>query len=225
MQAGETVVWKERRALDDQSLAPPMPMLPLIWKLLQARGLSTSDSIKDFLTPSLSNLSNPFDLLNMDKAVDRLELAYQKGETVCVYGDYDLDGSTGVALLYLGLKGLGFEHLTYYQPSRFTEGYGIHKDALTAIKQNGASVVVSVDCGITAISEAEYAKSIGLDLIITDHHLPRSSPNIILPDCVAVVNPNQGHCPSKLQHLSGVGVGFYLILALKNKMHRPEFDP
>ncbi|MCC6278425.1 MAG: single-stranded-DNA-specific exonuclease RecJ [Oligoflexia bacterium] len=220
-------IWKSRSEGRISPLAesPPMPMPSLIWKLLKSRGYVSSEEVGGFLSPSLSKLASPFTLKDIDEAVDRLILARMSGETICIYGDYDLDGSTGVALLYYGLKGLGFENVQYYQPSRFTEGYGIHKDALKTIRERGAQVVVSVDCGITAIEEAAFAKELGLDLVITDHHLPRSQPEIILPDCVAVVNPNRGDCESQLQHLAGVGVGFYLLLAIKNRMGVTDFDP
>lgn len=198
---------------------PPIPMPPLIWQLLQKRGLTTKEEIEKFLSPSLKDLTDPLQLHDMDKAVARLKTAWEKQEKISIYGDYDLDGSSGIALLVRGLEGLGFDHVSLYQPSRFLEGYGINKEALKIIKERGDEIVISVDCGITAVEEAEEATRLGLDLIITDHHLPKAK----LPVCVAVINPNKGLCESSLGHLSGVGVAFYLIMALKREL-KIEFD-
>ncbi len=189
-------------------------MPPIIKRLLEVRGLHTDVEIEKFLAPSLKDLTDPLKIDGMDKALNRLRLAWEKQENICVYGDYDLDGNSGIALLVSAFDGLGFDNVSFYQPSRFTEGYGIHKEALKKIYDRGDRLVVSVDCGITAVDEAIYAKELGLDLIITDHHLPRE----ILPNCVALLNPNKGTCESGLGHLCGVGVGFYLIMALKREL-------
>jgi len=208
-----------------QLTSSPMPMPPLMWKWLIARGFETKDQIQEFLTPSLSDIKNPFTLTDMNLAVDRLLLAYQTQETICVYGDYDLDGSTGISLIVAGLKGLGFKNVSFYQPSRFLEGYGIHKEALDIIAKRGDKIVISVDCGITAIEEAKHAGLLGLELIITDHHLPRQSDSgVLLPECLAVINPNRGNCTSSLTYLSGVGVGFYLLMAIKSRLPNSKFD-
>ena len=150
----------------------------------------------------------------MEKSVARLVRAREAQEKVCIYADYDLDGTSACALLRRALEGLGFERIAHYQPSRLTEGYGLHEVALRKIAAAGATVVVTVDLGITAIHEANVARELGVDLIITDHHLPKES----LPEAFAVVNPNRGNCPSGLGHLCGTGVAFYLALALRRSL-------
>ncbi|MBK9294464.1 MAG: single-stranded-DNA-specific exonuclease RecJ [Oligoflexia bacterium] len=188
--------------------------LPFNKKFLIAREIKTPEQIKNYLNPSLKDLTDPLKLDGMQAAVTRLKQAWLNQEKVCVYGDYDLDGSSAIALLVEGLKLLSFENVSFYQPSRFEEGYGIHKEALKIIKDQGAKLVISVDCGITAVDEANHAKELNLDLIITDHHLPGKN----LPQAVAVINPNKGTCGSDLGHLSGVGVAFYLLMAVKREL-------
>jgi single-stranded-DNA-specific exonuclease len=218
--------WKRRGSGEGDLKLTPKPMPDLIWRFLSGRGITQLEDIDNFLSPSLNSLSHPFTLKDMDKAVERLVMAHVNQEKICVYGDYDLDGSSGISLLIDGLKKLGFENLSFYQPSRFLEGYGIHGDALETIAARGDRVVISVDCGITAVKEAEVAKSLGLDLIITDHHLARrdEAGEEIIPQCVAVVNPNQKACSSNLTYLSGVGVGFYLLLGIKSVLREVKCD-
>lgn len=173
----------------------------------------TEEDVQSFFTPSLKSLTDPLKLDGMDMAVKRLIQAKERSENICVYGDYDLDGNSGIALLVTALKDFGFK-VNFYQPSRFLEGYGINSKALKKIKDRGDQLVVSVDCGITAVNEADYAREIELELIITDHHLPQAK----LPECVAVINPNKGTCTSGLGHLCGVGVAFYLVMALRRAL-------
>lgn len=206
--------WQSRSNHQSEVTAPPVALPSFIWKWLTARGITEEQEITNFLNPSLKDLTDPLKLDGMSAAVERLKVAWKKEEKICIYGDYDLDGSSGIALLVRGLESLGFENVSYYQPSRFEEGYGIHRDALKAIKDRGDSIVISVDCGITAIEEAKYARELGLDLIITDHHLPQET----LPQAYCVINPNKGTCTSGLGHLSGVGVAFYLVMALKREL-------
>ncbi len=200
-------------------------MPPLIWRWLISRGLNEEDKIEKFLAPSLNSLTHPFKLSGMEQAVERLILAHVNQEKICVYGDYDLDGSSGIALLVDGLKRLGFNNVSFYQPSRFLEGYGIHAEALEVIAQRGDKIVISVDCGITAIEEAKKAKTLGLDLIVTDHHLARQeNGEELIPEALAVINPNQRGCLSGLGHLSGVGVGFFLLLGIKSVLRDVKCD-
>ena len=187
---------------------------PLIAQILAARGLTNPDDIRKWIAPSLRDLREPMRLRDMDKAVARLVLARERQESVCIYADYDLDGTSACALLRRALEWLGFERLSHYQPSRLKEGYGLHAEALQRLSASGVSLVVTVDLGITAIEEAEVARELGVDLIITDHHLPKDR----LPNALAVVNPNRGNCDSGLGHLCGTGVAFYLALALRRSL-------
>jgi len=215
--AGDAL-WIPRGPLLDSSneadANPPQPMPAAVWRWLYSRGARNEEDVKRLLAPTLRELTQPLRLKDMDKALSRLVQAFIKDEHVCIYGDYDLDGSSGIALLVSGLRRLQFKNLSFYQPSRFKEGYGINADALKSIKERGAQVVVSVDCGVTAIDEAKIATQEGLELIITDHHQPRE----VLPECLAVINPNRVDDDSGLGHLSGVGVGFYLLLGLKRAL-------
>jgi single-stranded-DNA-specific exonuclease len=224
----ENIKWTSRKAPSVQSSEvgeAPLRMPPLMWKWLAARGFVSLEQINEFLTPSLSKIEHPFTMSHLEQAAVRLAQAHAGQEPICVYGDYDLDGSTGISLLVAGLKGLGFKNVSHYQPSRFLEGYGIHREALDVIAKRGDKIVISVDCGITALDEAKYARKLGLDLIITDHHLPRQNDGVVqLPECLAVVNPNRGNCTSFLSHLSGVGVGFYLLLGVKSQLKDTNFD-
>jgi len=140
--------------------------------------------------------------------------AFINQEKVTIYADFDLDGTSGLALLYDGLTQLGFKNLTYFQPKRLSEGYGLHDHIIEELAQTGTQVVVTVDVGITALSAAKKAKECGIDLIITDHHLPYEE----LPDAYTIVNPNHKACTSGLGYLCGAGVGFYLLMAVKKTL-------
>ena len=147
----------------------------------------------------------------MQKAVDRLIAAYRSQEKVCVYADFDLDGTSGLALLWEGLEKLGFKNVTGYQPKRLSEGYGFHASAVEELAREGVTVIITVDVGITAFKAGETARELGVDVILTDHHLPLDH----LPKVFTLINPNQGDCPSGLGYLCGAGVAFYLLRALK----------
>jgi single-stranded-DNA-specific exonuclease len=178
-------------------------------RLLRSRGYQDLESFDLLFRPSLSNLKSPFKLDGMNVLIDRLVKAYHKQEGVLIYGDFDLDGSSGAALLFCGLRDLGFENLYVVQPKRLTDGYGVHGHILEKYI-NKVQVVLTVDVGITANEATEYAKQNGIDVLITDHHLPKGE----LPKALAVINPNKGFCNSGLGHLCGVGVGYYVFLAL-----------
>ncbi len=197
----------------------------LIGRILEGRGIHGLDEQLRFLNPSLKDLRDPFLLNDMQKAVDRLLLARQRGETVAIYADFDLDGTSGAALLKRGMGWMGFQDLIVYQPKRLSEGYGLHPEAIEVLSDQGVNVVVSVDVGITAHAAAHMCISRKIDLIITDHHLPKAT----LPEAFAIVNPNSGRCSSGLGHLSGAGVAFYLVLALRKSLRINgesfDFDP
>lgn len=204
--------WKSR--LQDTPPQPPIPMPQVIWNSLYSRGFQTEEDVKNLFSPSLQNLKNPFLLKNMDKACDRLLKAYLDQEKVTIYADFDLDGTSGLALLYDGFTQLGFKNLSYIQPKRLSEGYGLHAHIVEELAKEGTQVIVTVDVGITAIEAAKKAKESGVDLIITDHHLPYEE----LPDAYTIVNPNQKDCASGMGYLCGAGVGFYLLMALKKTL-------
>ncbi|MEE6249596.1 MAG: DHH family phosphoesterase, partial [Bdellovibrionota bacterium] len=159
-------------------------------------------------------MRDPSSLRDLDKAVERLITAFRNQEKICVYGDFDLDGSSGLALAVDALEKMGFEKVVFYQPKRLSEGYGLHNHAIEKFKEDSVDLILTVDVGITAIEEVEFANSLGIDVIITDHHLPREN----LPSAIAVVNPNAGNCDSGLGHLCGAGVAYYLMLGLRRAM-------
>lgn len=184
-------------------------------KILEQRGFVSDQEKINFLYPSLSQLKDPYSLSGMEKAVDRLLKSYKDEEKICIYADFDLDGTSGLALLYEGLLGLGFKNLITFQPRRIRDGYGFHKEAVDMLKEQGVQLIVTVDVGITAHEATRRANELKLDVIITDHHLPQET----LPEALSVVNPNTPYCASGLGYLSGAGVAFYLLRALKRRMH------
>ena len=183
----------------------------LIQRILEVRGFSSKDQIDRLLFPKLADLKDPLSLKGMDIAVTRMVQAYKQDETICIYADFDLDGTSGLALLKTGLLGLGFKKVLHYQPKRLSQGYGFHIEAVEELKNQGVSLIVTVDVGITAVETVRRANELGVDIILTDHHLPGEE----LPPALTVVNPNQGTCPSGLGYLCGAGVAFYLLRALK----------
>jgi single-stranded-DNA-specific exonuclease len=193
------------------SNTPPVLMPASIWQLLSKRGYRTLADIENLLNPKMKDLAHPFSIHDMAVAVQRLLAARQKQEQILIYGDYDLDGSPGVALLHDGLTRLGFRHLQVFQPERLKDGYGLHAHLMSEFQSRGVQLIVTVDVGITDFAAVDEARRLGLDVIITDHHLPKET----LPNAHAIVNPNKGFCTSRLQHLCGAGVAFYLLLALK----------
>jgi single-stranded-DNA-specific exonuclease len=184
-------------------------------KLLASKGIG-KNVLENFVDPNLEDLKSPLSIIDMNIAVDRLWQAYQKNENICVYADFDLDGTSGLALLKGGLKKLGYKNLFYYQPKRLQQGYGFHKESIDEMKSNNVTLVVTVDVGITANQTVDYANANGVQVIITDHHLPGDE----LPKAFAIVNPNRKECSSELKYLSGAGVAFYLLRALKRKFHQ-----
>lgn len=195
-------------------------------RLLKARGFLDCEEWDPLFRPKLSQIKNPMSIDQMDVAVERLTEAFNRQESILIYGDFDLDGSSGVALLYSGLKALGYKSLFYVQPKRLSEGYGFHKDIVDLYKDK-VKLILTVDVGITGREAAEHAKNLGIDVIVTDHHLPEGQ----IPSAIAVLNPNKGFCKSGLKHLCGVGVAYYLILATWMKfkdlgyVKENDFDP
>ena len=179
-------------------------------KVLSARGVEDIQALHG-LFGGRDELFDPFLLQDMQKAVDRISLAVESGETVVVYGDYDCDGVTSTALLYSYLEAVG-ANVLYYIPDREVEGYGLNIEAIDFLSSvRGADLIITVDNGITAIDEIEHANRLGIDVVVTDHHRPRE----VLPNAAAVVDPHRADCPSPFKGLAGVGVAFKLICALE----------
>ena len=183
----------------------------IIAMLLQIRNITTFEEIDDFLNND-SRIASPFEIKDMDKACERVRSAIDNDEFICVYGDYDADGVTSTALLYSYLEAVG-ANVMYYIPSRETEGYGMNIAAIDALHQKGVNLIVTVDNGVAAIEEIRHAKSLGIDTVVTDHHMPLGE----LPDACAVVDLHRPDCPSRFKQLSGVGVAFKLIMALEGE--------
>ena len=193
-----------------KTLADSLSLEPLCAKLLVNRGYCETQKARSFISKSDAFLYNPYLLKDVDRAVGRIKEALENGEKITIYGDYDVDGVTSVSLLYMYLKEHGAD-VDYYIPTRENEGYGLNITAFQTISESGTKLVVTVDTGITAINEIAYAKSIGLDIVVTDHHQCRPE----LPECEAVVNPKRPDCEYPFKELSGVGVIFKVLCALE----------
>ena len=176
--------------------------------MLVHRGINSAEQARRYIRPSLDELHDPFLMRDMDKAVNRLEHAIRYRERIMVYGDYDVDGTTAVALMYTFLRGLTPE-VIYYIPDRYTEGYGISFRGIDVAEQEHCSLIIALDCGIKAIDKARYATDKGIDLVVCDHHTPGE----VIPDCVAVLNMKRADCGYPYKELSGCGVGFKLVQA------------
>ena len=181
---------------------------PAIAELLVQRGVSSVEEAKHFFAPSLSDLHDPFLMNDMDKAVNRLNKAMGSKEKILVYGDYDVDGTTAVALVYKYLRNY-YSHIEYYIPTRDEEGYGISIKSIDMAVANGVKLIIVLDCGIKAIEEIQYAKDHGIDFIICDHHVPDD----VLPNAYAILNPKLENNTYPYHHLSGCGVGFKFMQA------------
>ena len=176
--------------------------------ILIQRGIDSFNKAKDFFRPSLDQLHSPFLMKNMEQAVQRLQQAMKNNENILVYGDYDVDGTTSVTLVYSYLSNY-YKNLSYYIPNRYTEGYGISYQGIDFAEENDISLVIALDCGIKAVEKIEYANKKGIDFIICDHHLPGDT----VPNAVAVLDPKQTDCKYPYKELSGCGVGFKFMQA------------
>jgi single-stranded-DNA-specific exonuclease recJ len=189
-----------------------------ILKILFSRGIKSPGEIRDFLNPKLENLQNPNKLYDVEKAVKIIREAIRKNINIWIYGDYDVDGITSTAVLYLALKELGAENVSYYIPIR-DEGYGLNNDALKKIKDSGGELVITVDCGVTAFEEIKFANSINLPVIITDHHNLQGKK---VPEALAVINPKRIENEYTFESLAGVGTVFMLVLSLFESYGKKE---
>ncbi|MCX7771187.1 MAG: single-stranded-DNA-specific exonuclease RecJ [Proteobacteria bacterium] len=189
-----------------------------IANIIIRRGFKDLDEIDFFLNPNLNRLPEPSLLKDLKKGAERLASAIFKGEKIAVYGDYDADGITATALVLLFLKDIGIK-ADFYIPDRIKEGYGLNKDAIDLLKSRGAQLVITVDCGINGIEIVKYAKEIGIDFIITDHHVAGEE----LPPATAVINPKRKDCNFPFKELAGVGVAFYLLIELRKTLRKQGY--
>lgn len=196
------------KAAAQAALAREVGIHPALGKLLFDRGITTAQQARHFFRPQLTELHDPFTMNDMQVAVDRLNLAMGRKERIMVYGDYDVDGCTAVALVYKFLQQF-YSNIDFYIPDRYEEGYGISKKGIDFAAQTGVGLIIVLDCGIKAVEEIAYAKSLGIDFIICDHHVPDE----VLPCAVAILNPKRldNHYPDV--NLSGCGVGFKFMQA------------
>lgn len=201
--------WREVKLTDDQAIdafANELNVDRIIARLLIQRGIDSFELAKEFFRPTLQSLHDPFFMTDMDKAITRLNDAIFNNERILIFGDYDVDGTTSVALMYNFLREL-HDNLDAYVPDRYIEGYGISKKGIDYAETTGCTLIIALDCGITAVDEIDYANSKSIDFIICDHHLPGSQ----LPKACAVLDPKRKDCPYPYDQLSGCGVGFKLL--------------
>ena len=204
-------IWKMREGVDVENvrqLSSELGVDPVLAELLVQRGVCTFEQARSFFRPNLDDLHDPFLMKDMDKAVERVRKAVVSGEKILVYGDYDVDGTTAVSLVYSFLRRLT-RQIDFYIPERYDEGYGVSYKGIDWAAENGFGLIITLDCGIKANEKVEYAREKGIDMIICDHHLPEND----LPKAVAVLDPKREDCSYPFDDLSGCGVGFKLVQA------------
>ncbi len=204
--------WEVRGSAPPSSFVDSFPQE--VVEFLFRRGFESESAMEKWLNPSLKELRSPFLLKDIEKFTDRLIEARSKSEKICIFADYDMDGTPGLALGLQALKDMGFKDVIYFQPDRFEDGYGLHPYHVEDLHNKGVKVILTVDLGITAVEACEKANELGIDVVITDHHLAQE----VLPNAYGIVNPNQPACESGLGHLCGAGVIFYACLALKSEL-------
>jgi len=216
----QTKSWKVKEAADDKSalaLSDSLNVSSIVANLLLQRGITNFYEAKSFFRPSLESLHDPFLMNGMQEATQRVIRALTTNEKICVYGDYDVDGTCSAALMYLFLKELGANVETYI-PNRITEGYGVSITSIDILKERGINLLITVDCGITAVEEITHAKKLGIETIVCDHHQPKD----ILPDAYAVLDPIKPGCTYPFKHLSGAGVAFKLAVAVGERIGKKD---
>lgn len=209
-------IWEFRQQNDSQleaEIASKFNLCPLTAKVILNRGINTDEEIMRFLEPSIKNFYDPFLLKDMSKAVKRITDAISGNEKIVIYGDYDVDGITSTSILLSYLSKFS-KNIDFYIPDRIEEGYGLSINSIDKLISKGVNLIVTVDCGITAVEEVEYIKKNGIDVIITDHHECKD----VIPSALAIVNPKQKDCTYPFKELAGVGVVFKLVQALAQKM-------
>ena len=216
MQKRWKILSAEKESVD--ALQQALNINTALCKILVQRDIDTFDKAKKFFRPQFSHLHNPFLMKDMDKAVERIISAIEKKEKILVFGDYDVDGTTSVACMFRFLQKIYQRpNVEFYIPHRYREGYGISKAGIDFAKENNFALIISLDCGIKSIDLISYAKDLGLDFIVCDHHLPDKE----LPPAIAILNPKQKDCNYPYKELCGCGVGFKLITALSQKLNIP----
>ena len=208
-----TVCFEAKKVLEAE-----LNISPILATLLINRGLDSTDKASVFLSSRLNNLSDPYLMKGMKKAVDRIIKALSNSETIGIYGDYDVDGITAASVLYLFLKSIDAD-VCVYIPDRLIEGYGVKRKGIVELKDKGAGLIISVDCGISSVGEVNFANSQGIDFIVTDHH---EAPGH-LPPALSILNPKQPMCEFPFKGLSGVGVTFNLVIALRTALRDNGF--
>ena len=203
-----------------EALASNLDMSPVLANLLVQRGIDTVEKAQKFFSPQLTDLHDPFLMKDMDRAVERIEKAVKTHEKVMIYGDYDVDGTTAVSLVYKFLSQIGHKNLLFYIPDRYVDGYGISIRSIDHAVRKGVTLVIALDCGIKAVEKVAYAKERGVDFIICDHHLPAEE----IPQAVAVLDPKRTDCNYPFDELSGCGVGFKLVEAYAKRNNIPFAD-
>ncbi len=211
--------WKILQA-DTERVTALKEMLKInstLCRILVQRGIDDFEKARQYFRPELSGLHDPWLMKDMRKAVTRIISAFTQGEKILVFGDYDVDGTTSVASMFQFLHNM-YSEVDFYIPHRYREGYGISKMGIDHAKENGFTLVISLDCGIKSVELIAYAKNLGIDFIVCDHHLPDKE----LPPAVAILNPKQADCPYPYKELCGCGVGFKLMMALSEELGLPE---
>lgn len=204
-----------------QDLQRQLKISPVVCKILVQRGISSFEKAKDYFRPQLQQLHDPWLMKDIDRATTRIFSAFEKKEKILVFGDYDVDGTTSVACMYQFLQKIYDPRLVeFYIPHRYREGYGVSKMGIDFARENGYTLIISLDCGIKSVDLIRYAKELAIDFIVCDHHLPEKE----LPPAVAILNPKQPDCPYPYKELCGCGVGFKLITALATQLQLPEDD-
>ncbi|MGC9341338.1 MAG: single-stranded-DNA-specific exonuclease RecJ, partial [Bacteroidales bacterium] len=206
------IIKEQGNEADVKHLQEALGVVKPIANILVQRGIKTYDQARAFFRPSLDDLHDPFLMKDMEKAVDRIEQAIDNQEGLLIYGDYDVDGTTAVSLVYSYFSQF-LKHTEYYIPDRYKEGYGISKKGIDYAADNGHRLIIALDCGIKAVDKIEYARTKGVEFIICDHHTPDDT----IPDAVAVLDAKRKDCSYPYDELSGCGVGFKLIQAFQQK--------
>ena len=212
--------WEFRQRYPEiqELLSPQLGISPLLSQLLASRNITTPEEAVIYLSPKLSNLHSPFLMKDMEKAVERICKAVKCQEEIALYGDYDVDGITGTSILLIFLKELGAK-VSFFIPDRVREGYGLHIEELQRMREKGAQLLITIDCGSSDVEQVQFAQQLGMDVIITDHH---KVPNI-LPPAYAILNPQRKDCHFPFDSLAGVGVVFKLLMALRKTLRDRGF--
>ena len=213
-------VWKIKPEPDEfkvKSLAESLNISETLAKLLVLRNINTYQQAKSFFRPSLDSIHDPFLMNGMECATTRVIKAITENELICIYGDYDVDGTCATALMYMFLKELGAS-IDFYIPKRLTEGYGVSKFGVEFVKSKGTSLLISVDCGITAIEETQFANELGMDVIICDHHQPKEE----IPNAHAILDPLKPNCNYPFKYLSGAGIAFKLAQGIAERIGKRD---